>query len=137
MTGHKPQLSWKAENWVRSGALVSVWLLLPAQWLSPSCLCVAVISSKWIHWTRKSLTSHMLFIVKDFKIFSEPISRIFTDLLSRQVYVPLYFHKPPPCLNISFTYLYIVYLNLNTTSEIVRVGINLSNHLVNDAILSF
>ena len=40
-------------------------------------------------------------------------------------------------VSISFTYLYIVYLNLNTKSEIVRVGINLSNHLVNDAILSF
>ena len=79
----------------------------------------------------------MLFIVKDFKIFSEPISRIFTDLLNRQVYLPLHFHKSPPCLNILFTYLYIVYLNLNTKPEIVRVGINLSNHLVNDAILSF
>lgn len=68
---------------------------------------------------------------------SEPISRILTDFLKKKkkpLYSLFYFHNFSALDNVR---LYTVYLNLYTKSEIVRVGINFSDHLVKDAILLF
>lgn len=102
-----------------------------------SFLWVAVSPSKWRHWTWKRLTSQLVSIPNNFRVrclkFLNPCPEL--KRYRKQICSPLS-HSLPVSIDVDNSYIYTCNLNLNTESEIVRVGMNFGNHLMNNATLS-